>query len=115
MKTFFALVNIPSAQLKGSKVKTHKTIEPTKASPWANPPQKPLYETEHAVTSAIANGTFQGQSARAYTDAKTWQEYQKYLAWVASGCPKRQGGKAIDSTVCHNRSYQFPSKHRLSY
>lgn len=113
--TFRALVNIPKAQLKGSANKGLATDKPI-ASKWAIPPTKPVYESTEAVTTAIAMGTFQGNSLRAYDLAKTWQEYQRYLAWVANGCPKKAvTGKPLDNTLAHNKTFQFPTKHRLSY
>lgn len=75
MKTFFALTVIPKEQLKGSKEKAYTAATPNTVD--INRIEKPQYETEAAVTAAIANGTFKGNSAEAYKLAKQWQKQLK--------------------------------------
>lgn len=68
---FRALVNIPKEQLKGDGKESAKRIM-VGGQPITM--ERPAYETEAAVTKAIANGTFKGSSQTAYKLAADWQK-----------------------------------------
>jgi hypothetical protein len=77
-RTIFAVISLPSSQLVGTGVRTHRLenrqIERQMSKTYM---PEPLYVTEMDVTRAIASGTFIGFAPTAYETAKQYQAYLK--------------------------------------
>lgn len=108
-----ALVNIPKSQLVGTGTATRKGLSTDNtARNSVEPVRQPPYETEAAMTSAIASGTYNssrlGTASQMYVWIAKWVRYQKYLAWMAAGAPRKKGqGKTTESWKPGYRSPNF--------
>ena len=78
MKTFWAMVNIDKGQLKGSTnvTRKHNGIVCMERVTSSIVPDKPRYETQAAITAAIATGTFVGFAPTEYAKTQAWERYQ---------------------------------------
>lgn len=106
MKTFWALTVIPTKQQVGSKIHKLSTSVENKTIPEM---VKPMYETESAVTTAIAAGTKQVDpnypTECPYVVAKRWQKHLKDLASLQFKLRKK-AGTANRNGLC-NHTFQF--------
>lgn len=105
MKTFWALTTIPTSQLKGSKVfhSSAKTVEIPEMV-------QPLYETESAVTTAIAAGTKaidpNYPNECPYNLAKRWQKHLRELAALQFKLRKKAGTANRNGLYNHTMSFR---------
>lgn len=107
MKTFWALTVIPTNQQVGSK-NFHK--KSTHVEKTALPEMvQPMYQTEAAVTTAIAAGTKATDpnypNECPYIVAKRWQKHLKDLASLAFKLRKK--GSAMNRNGLYNFTSQF--------
>jgi hypothetical protein len=103
-RTFFPIVRQAKRQLTGDaptkfEVAEKKAANKRKAPVWDKP--IPEYKTQAEVTAAIANGTFKGNSIKAYDDAKAYEKYLKLLAQFEAGF------KPMAAKPRANGSYNF--------
>ena len=104
MKTFFAMINIPKAQLKGTASKALSTINTAK-KPELAPMAKPEYVTTSEVSKAIVDGFIKTDALGHYARAKAWQAHVKALEAKKFFKASTGTAKPNDGKYCHR--FQF--------
>ena len=108
-RVFFPIVRTAKSQLAGDGGSRFVEKAKRQAPKWINVDGSerpiPTYKTQAAVTSAIAAGTFKGNSVMAYQTAKDYEKHLKLLEQWNKGFQPKQAKPRPNGS--HNFTLNF--------